>query len=104
MATIYVVMGRTGEYSDGREWLVCAYADKEKAERHAFDAAKRALAFRKTKCPHDEAMSEACDECGRHFTYEPHMTRMWMGLLDPMAERMDYTGSDYVALPVEFLP
>jgi hypothetical protein len=34
MTKIYVVMGSTGEYSDGREWMVAAYTDEEKAKTH----------------------------------------------------------------------
>jgi len=29
---IYIVFGDTGEYSDYRQWIVCAYQDEEKAK------------------------------------------------------------------------
>ena len=29
---IYVVFGQTGEYSDRKEWMVCAYRKEEKAQ------------------------------------------------------------------------
>jgi hypothetical protein len=29
---IYVVQGSTGEYSDHKEWLVCAFKDEKKAQ------------------------------------------------------------------------
>lgn len=31
MKMVYVVMGETGEYSDRRDWPVCAYVDDEPA-------------------------------------------------------------------------
>ena len=31
---IYLVTGEMGEYSDRMEWLVCAYASRELAEKH----------------------------------------------------------------------
>lgn len=40
MKKLHVVQGTSGEYSDRREWIVCAYEDKAKAEAHA-EAAKR---------------------------------------------------------------
>lgn len=101
--TIWVVMGSTGEYSDRSEWLVVAFPDEAQAKRHADAATERALAFKNTKCEHGERMMNECDECGRPFTYDSAPTRAWMGELDPIAMRMDYTGSDYVALPVRFV-
>jgi hypothetical protein len=35
MATIYLVQGNCGEYSDYREWVVCAYRTEAKAKKHA---------------------------------------------------------------------
>jgi hypothetical protein len=100
--TIWVVMGSTGEYSDHRTWLVCAYEDKTRAERHADEAAKRAKAVDDAKCEHDEPLTEICEECDRrHFSDK--VFGEWMGDLDPHGRR-DYTGTDYVALPVEFRP
>lgn len=34
---IYVVQGSTGEYSDNREWMVCAFEDEEKAKEMVND-------------------------------------------------------------------
>lgn len=34
MRMLYVVKGATGEYADRREWTVCGYFDKAKAEQH----------------------------------------------------------------------
>jgi hypothetical protein len=35
MSEIYLVQGNCGEYSDYREWVVCAYRDERKAKKHA---------------------------------------------------------------------
>ena len=42
METIYVVHGRTGEYSDRTEWVVAAYTDEASARQHIEAATKRA--------------------------------------------------------------
>lgn len=34
MADLYLVIGERGEYSDHREWPVCVYTDKAKADEH----------------------------------------------------------------------
>ena len=39
---IYIVEGSTGEYSDHCEWIVCAFADKTKAEELVLKATERA--------------------------------------------------------------
>ena len=39
MPSVYIVMGTTGEYSDGTEWPVIAYLNKADAEWHADKAA-----------------------------------------------------------------
>jgi hypothetical protein len=101
LSTIWVVMGSTGEYSDRREWLAVAYADEVAATRHADKATERALLFTKTDCEHGNGLREACDECHRYYGTTKEQIREWMGDLDPAAEGMDYTGSDYVALPVQ---
>ncbi len=41
MKTVFLVVGRTGEYSETSEWVVCAYAEKETAQQHA-DLANKA--------------------------------------------------------------
>lgn len=86
---IWVVMGRTGEYSDSTDWLVCAYENEAAAHRHADRAMVRA---RELMDSGDQADDIRWDEA---------RLREWMGDLDPVGSRMDYTGSDYVALPVE---
>ena len=35
---IWLVQGNCGEYSDHREWVVCAYTDETKAKKHAVEA------------------------------------------------------------------
>jgi hypothetical protein len=42
---IYLVVGRTGEYSDRRVWIVAAYLEKEMAETHAAAANQHCAKF-----------------------------------------------------------
>ena len=37
MSTIYIVMGRTGEYSDSQEWIVCAYKSEAAAQARVIE-------------------------------------------------------------------
>lgn len=34
MTKVYVVIGESGEYSDRRDWTVCAYLSEDMARRH----------------------------------------------------------------------
>lgn len=70
MKKIYLVRGFTGEYSDARDWTVCAYDNKEDAEEHA----KRA--------------GEAC----KNFKYD--CLKKPKNKYDPYFG-MDYTGTEY---------
>ena len=40
--TIYIVEGSTGEYSDHRDWMLCAYRDEAAAQEHVEKATARA--------------------------------------------------------------
>ena len=39
---IYLVFGKTGEWSDRREWVVCAFLDEKKAKERVVLAGRRA--------------------------------------------------------------
>lgn len=80
---IYVVYGQCGEYSDHRDWLVCAYADRDKAEKHAFEAEKRSK----------EMLTEY-----EHWMDIPDGANKYDTQMD-----MDYTGASYLAIEVEVL-
>ena len=89
--TIYVVMGSTGEYSDRSEWLVCAYTDKLLAEQHAFLAEKWALETQKEYEANDDGTWKVSQDIDDKKLFCPYDSQM----------HMDYTGTSYVALPVE---
>lgn len=38
---VFVIMATSGEYSDRREWTVCAYTDREAAKAHVEAAERR---------------------------------------------------------------
>lgn len=100
MTTIYVVYGQTGEYSDHTEWLVCAYEDKVKAERHADLAAARAKAWLDETCEHGITRRHGCSTC-QWWRWSTSAFQAHMEALDPLAQVEGYVGTDYVALPVE---
>lgn len=39
---IYIVHGSTGEYSDRKEWIVCAYKEEDHARKHVLAASSTA--------------------------------------------------------------
>jgi hypothetical protein len=87
MAQMYVVMGRTGEYSDRTEWLVAVYDDRAQAETHV------ALA----ECwlrEHQVSMN------ADHRLHVPYDARVKACPYDD-AFRCDYTGTAYYVLEVE---
>jgi hypothetical protein len=79
--TIYVVFGRTGEYSDAQEWTVCAFRNEEKAKELVENATRRAKEIEVSR-PSDYHNPIGGNE------YDPHML-------------MDYTGTTYTYGPVE---
>lgn len=81
MKPIYIVYGRTGQYSDRTEWNVCAYLTENLAKRHAELA--------QTEADHIEAH--------RPDRYDSEgMTNKWDSQM-----RMDYTGTSYNYTMVE---
>lgn len=72
--TVYVIRGTTGEYSDRKEWVVCAYSDEQLAKDHVLAA---------TKWAHEEhARMGTYGELERASPYDPDI-------------RIDYTGTAY---------
>jgi hypothetical protein len=81
---LYVVMGTTGEYSDRREWPVCAYEDETTAQKHvqhATDAAQRLMASVASYYDVTDAMRQA-------NIYDTHV-------------EFDYTGTRYFLYAVD---
>lgn len=80
MKTIYVIVGRTGEYSDRVEWMVEAWSTKEKAvERIKFLEEKLLeLGAKDERTPYEER--DKIEEI--------------MNQYDP-SFRLDYTGTSY---------
>lgn len=83
---LWIVEGSSGEYSDRRDWVVCAYRTEEEAKRHAARAQARSEELRR-----------------KHDTYWniPAGANEW----DPQ-ESHDYTGTRYTYSMTElrFLP
>lgn len=88
MTKIWIVQGSTGEYSDHREWMVCAYRDEAKAEQHA-RAAKEW--YQKNGCDKwDFQKRWEAKEKGLHNPFDPNMD-------------IDYTGTDWTIFEVNLL-
>jgi hypothetical protein len=82
--TIYLVMGSTGEYDDWREWIVCAYKDKERAKEHSKLAEEKADFLFQTKSYRD-----AREPAGQN-EFDPRMD-------------MDHTGTEYRIQPTRLI-
>lgn len=78
---IYVVFGKTGEYSDRMEWPVKAFKKKEKAERLVSEAEKHAKIIEVTR-------------------KDEYRVPEGINPLDPKMQ-MDYTGTSYYYIEVE---
>ncbi len=94
MNEVYIVYGRTGEYSDFREWAVCAYATKESADEHAALANKRSGELDKWKCPD-------CEYGWKYHLGACTTPRPFNEYDEEFA--LDYTGTDYVVGPVKYI-
>jgi len=57
MATLYVVFGSEGEWSDHNEWMCAAYADEAKANEHAVKA--KAFSDAWYSLPREERLSRS---------------------------------------------
>jgi len=82
---IYIVQGATGEYSDFREWVVCAFKDEQKAIDLVEAATERARTI--------FALYKASS-----YRYKVYKTNDF----DPEME-MDYTGTRYEVIETELL-
>lgn len=87
-ATIYVVRGSSGEYSDRNEWPVAAYLDEPSAEKHVAMASDRALAVH----PDVEREWERRQDAGDWTTTTRDIYRQMMGDLDPDPYCAEYAG------------
>ena len=87
MSDIYVVMGRTGEYSDRSEWGVVAFKNEEAAKQHVEKATHRAKELEATKPSQWEDL-------------QAHLKK---NEFDPNME-LDYTGTSYYYMAVELRP
>lgn len=105
MNKIYVVIGCTGEYSDQREWPVCAYTNREMADKHADLAMEWA---HKNEQQFRDSIKQVYD---KWFQYKQSNTsdndfntfytnNTIKSPYDPNMN-MDYTGTDYFVLEVE---
>ena len=90
--TIWFIEGSTGEYSDHREWPVCAYTRKEDAESHvaAASAAAREISEK----------VRALHEGSGGWDYEAQELLIRQNQFDPDM-RLDYTGTHYTCYEVE---
>ena len=95
-ATIHVVFGSTGEYSDRSEWPVRAFRDAAKAEAFEFMSTKWAHELKASIDAHG-----VCNECyGWDDTKKTDCPRRQKPAHDP-SFRIDYTGTDYYTVRVE---
>lgn len=90
MKHAYVVQGSTGEYSDHREWIVCAFVDEKKAKNFCekCDALAR------------EAENEITASDGNAYELNDVKHGKMLLKLDEDARR-DYTGTIYKMFKVE---
>lgn len=96
-ASVWLVIGTCGAYSDRSEWVVAAYFDKTLAERHADLAMEEERRLLK-------AWTDAGNESyGFRRIYQfddtPEMKAMRVNRYDPKVQR-DYTDTDYHAAEV----
>jgi ribosomal protein L21E len=93
---IYIVEGDTGEYSGHSTWLVKAFSSKEKAEDLARNAMLRAKEIEK-ESPTDYLMQAY--KVGDKVKVKAKKKNKF----DPQMQ-MQYTGTEYTVLEVEFDP
>ena len=74
--TIYIVLGRTGDYDDFRDWVVKAFTSQEKAQELVAAASERAREILQTWAITPD------DETSEQNEFDPKM-------------EMDYTGTLY---------
>lgn len=72
--SIWIVTGHTGEYSDAREWIVCAFKTEAEAAEH--------VRLAQLEADKIDALRESRYSSGAANKYDPIMS-------------MDYTGTYY---------
>ena len=72
---VYVVMGTSGDYSDRREWVVCAYTDEALAKQHVELAQARS---RETWAAWEDAGGWGCDLDPADNEYDPRSPDLTM--------------------------
>lgn len=85
---IYVVFGATGEYSDRREYAICAYRDQFLAQQHIERATIRA----------NYILVES-EKANSEYEYRRNATSEY----DLNIAEMDYTGTRYFYSTIEVL-
>lgn len=82
---IYIVLGNTGEYSDFKEWIVCAYKDEVKAKNRVIELETLLKSFK-----------DQCKESDFRYDYEVGMQvqEEMRKSGDPRCE-IDYTWTRY---------
>jgi hypothetical protein len=95
--TVYIVMGRTGEYSDRREWPVRAFLKEIGAEllRNELLELTRAMGCGRGDEKARDFPMYYIEDIDTEAEYA-HLREPWakMKLLDPQF-KVDYTGTDY---------
>lgn len=95
--TIWIVEGRTGEYSDHREWIVCGFRDESKAKALVEEltglcgSVQQFIKSDENESKPDSVYYWDFDEC--------EAGKIWKKA-DPKAQ-LDYTGATYTAYKVE---
>lgn len=100
---VHVVIGSTGEYSDHREWPVCAYLSEQLAREHATAAERRAGELRAEHGDHDQEPDfDGCQMCENTDAQGRWHDPLWAELneYDP-AMRTDYSGTRYRVMSVD---
>lgn len=78
MSKIYLVQGNCGEYSDYREWVICAYRDEAMAKDHAVRAKQWLQQNVTNDTPYDERdeMKNPYD-CAEDYSYGADPQTSW---------------------------
>jgi hypothetical protein len=88
--TIYIVMGKTGEYSDRSEWPVVAYPSYSEAQNHVLLATEQARLIESKREHQYDYISDDEDNNDEKNPYDPKM-------------KIDYNGTRYYVMEVDLL-
>lgn len=92
MKQIFVVFGKTGEYSDRSEWAVIAYTSEDDAKAHVLKATEYAKAWL--------AHTQSEEFIDQWWTPEAAEKLKAANPMDPSFS-MEYTGTEYYYAPIE---